>query len=76
MAEPDNEQKRDGDDDTPRGGSHPRNIKESEEQGGRPGQVQGSQALRNQPGAGTSGSGGQGGGSQGGGGQGNLQGGA
>ena len=56
------------------GGAHPRNIKESEEQGGDSGQVQGSQRVTNQPGSGAGGSGGQGGGSQGGGGQGALKG--
>lgn len=57
------------------GGAHPRNIKESEEQEGGHGQVQGSQRVTNQPGSGAGGSGGQGGGSQGGGGQGALKGG-
>ncbi len=57
------------------GGQHPRNIKESEEQGDDQGQVQGSQRIGNPIPAGSGGSGGQGGGSQGGGGQGNLQGG-
>ena len=57
------------------GGPHPRNIKESEEQGGAPSQAQGSQRVLNQPGSGAGGSGGQGGGSQGGGGQGALKGG-
>ena len=57
------------------GGAHPRNIKESDEQGGGSGQVQGSQQVTNQPGSGAGGSGGQGGGSQGGGGQGALKGG-
>jgi hypothetical protein len=57
------------------GGEHPRNIKESEEQGDDQGQVRGSQQVGNQTPAGSGGSGGQGGGSQGGGGQGSLQGG-
>jgi hypothetical protein len=58
-----------------KGGQHPRNIKESDEQGNNQGQVQGSQRVGNGTPAGSGGSGGQGGGSQGGGGQGNLQGG-
>jgi hypothetical protein len=57
------------------GGEHPRNIKESDEQGADQGQVKGSRQVGNQTPAGSGGSGGQGGGSQGGGGQGNLQGG-
>jgi hypothetical protein len=57
------------------GGQHPRNIKESEEQGSGQGQVGGSQRVGQGTPAGSGGAGGQGGGSQGGGGQGNLQGG-